>query len=220
MDTKILDKIKKLLALAGNNDQSAEADAAAKKAAKLAAEHGLKISDVNTDDEKPGSGVEVNHVDQMGLSTFKWELPLSQGIANAFECRMILSIGHKRGSGALKFIGFPEDVELCIWYHKFLRRSILRHGEMKYHAAKDRTDYCFGMALTIIKRLQESYRKVKEEVTGTEIVIYKESQINDFVDNTFSGLRQIRRNSKVKDREAFFHGRKDGETVQLHKSVA
>ena len=75
-EDKILEKVKKLLALAGNNPSQAEAEAAAAKAQALLQEYNLTLKDVDGEEEA------------LDFTYFE------TGVDRAWKCDLALSLIH------------------------------------------------------------------------------------------------------------------------------
>lgn len=94
----VMDKIRKLLALASNNPNSEEAMQAALKAQRLMYEHG--ISELSKDSPEEVIRGNVKH-----KSPKSWRRYLALAVAPAFRCEWA---GYNDG---VVFFGFPKDVE-------------------------------------------------------------------------------------------------------------
>ena len=90
IDPKILARIQKLLSLGANNDQEHEANAAMKKAAQLAEEHGLALSDVDTETGEV-SNIKQNSVNLVHSRHSCWAMSLAVVVAECFDCKPIIS---------------------------------------------------------------------------------------------------------------------------------
>lgn len=100
---KILDKIKKLLALSENNPSEEEAKAAALKAQKLMSEYHIEMG---ADFEyKNNEGVFIMDI-YLGEGK-KWKIPLANIITNSFRCKCSLS-----GNEYITFMGYDIDVQV------------------------------------------------------------------------------------------------------------
>jgi len=217
MDQKIIEKIQKLLML-GTSPVEAEAKAAMTKAGQLMAKHGVTHSQIENMREDD-SGIGDERITQNAAAS-KWEKPLFAGLAGIFGCRPIRIPGRKRGSGQFVFFGVQEDVDMCVWYHKHLRRVIRRQAEMNYKLENDRKDYSLGMVMTIIRRLSEAYTPAKTEATGTDLIVLKDQLITEKLKEKFNRLKASAPfTSKVKNSGAMTHGRVDGETANIHMNI-
>ena len=98
-DPDIVRKIRKLMALAGNNPSKDEAIAAAAKAQKLMAENGIDHLD---DDD-------FDSIDMVEITTTKkeWRKKLAHIIAVNFRCQSAFS------QSGVVFFGYPQDRQIC-----------------------------------------------------------------------------------------------------------
>ncbi len=120
MDDKdrILDKIRKCLALAASSNEH-EAAAAMRQAQKLMELHGVSHAEILAS----GATESGAHA---GASTkpSKWENYLAATVASAFACEVIFQMG--RGSGKWKFIGVGPRPEVAQYAFAVLFRQLRR----------------------------------------------------------------------------------------------
>lgn len=105
---KMLDKVRKLLALAGNNPSEKEAQAAAIKAQELIAQYNLDMSQE--------IGEKINHVLKKAVHSNNegYRKPLASVIAENFQCKPIM-IGN-----IVHFFGREADAEACVETFNYL----------------------------------------------------------------------------------------------------
>lgn len=111
---KVIDKIKKLLALSENNPSEQEAESAMLTAQRLMAEHGIVIDDVKQA-VVGESEVISGHTEFMARMPW-WHRALVKVIAPNFKCDYTIHSLRKNGrlaGRAARFFGHPEDVEIC-----------------------------------------------------------------------------------------------------------
>ena len=114
-DKSIIDRIKKLLALAKGNTNAAEATAAALKAQKLIADHDVSKADLYGDE--PDEIAEVTNGND--INGQPWGKRLASAIADNFRCRLYYRTstrttwsGRDRKVGEhIVFIGYETDAE-------------------------------------------------------------------------------------------------------------
>ena len=99
---QLMNKVNKLLALAGNNPSQEEANAAYTKAQKLIAEYNLNMDEFSQDKEEIVM-MPATHSNNEGYRTH-----LSVIIGKNFRCR-VLMVGN-----TVHFIGYKTDVEVCV----------------------------------------------------------------------------------------------------------
>lgn len=133
MDDRILDKIKKCLALAASGNEH-EAAAAMRQAQKLMEQHGVSDRDVLAS-QAGESGTKAG----AAAKPAQWEADLAVSVGDAFGCRVIFS---QRYGGTWVFIGFGATHEVASYAFAVLNRQ----------ARKARTDYI----ATALKRVQRA----------------------------------------------------------------
>ncbi len=115
-----LEKIRKLLALAGNNTSAAEAASALAKAQKLAADHGISLTEVGDGETTTGT----NGIEHRAIKTRE---ALHERLAEIltkehFGVQMIISTGG--GRSLLYIVGNPGQVELASYVYVYLSRAL------------------------------------------------------------------------------------------------
>lgn len=103
----IIEKIRKLLALA-NSCNEHEAALAASHAQRLLSEHNLAMADIESE-QKPQSADKVEATVSKTLP--KWVRYLSAGVCTAFDCQAI----HHPALGKMTFIGVGADVQIAAY---------------------------------------------------------------------------------------------------------
>lgn len=122
-DNKILDKIKKLLALSKSPNEH-EAQAAMLKAQELMAKYGMTVEEsVETEITYTSTIAETS-----GNATFR--APLGSIIAKNFRCEVFLS------GGCISFYGRSEDVPICKEVFEYAYKTIKKLGTKRYNEAK------------------------------------------------------------------------------------
>lgn len=112
---KILDRVKKILALAGNNPSEEEAKAAALKAQELLAKYNLSMADIG-DENAPKEKLMFKHY-QTGVDK-AWKYDLSAVVARNFRCRVTWF-----GKRELAFYGFETDANIACEVFEFLFKT-------------------------------------------------------------------------------------------------
>lgn len=107
---KVIEKIRKILALSKNNPSQAEAEAAALKAQRLMAEYHISLKDIDISDDITiaEQGVTVGYGN-------KWKYRLAKVVARNFCCEHYL-----HGKDTIMFYGYETDVEIACNTFKFL----------------------------------------------------------------------------------------------------
>lgn len=110
---QILDKVKKILALAGNNPSEEEAKSAALKAQELLAKYNLSMADIGDDEDAPKEQLIFTYY-KTGVDK-AWKYDLSSVVARNFRCRVTWF-----GKRELAFYGFETDAKIACEVFEFL----------------------------------------------------------------------------------------------------
>lgn len=219
-NSPVIEKIKKLLALADSSNEH-EAALAAGHVQRLLSEHNLAMADI-TAGHKPDRADTVETAVPKSLP--KWLRHLSAGISSAFDCQAV----HHPATGRLTFIGIGADVQIAAYTFTCLDRTVrkLCGVYMKQHAAsigagrlreQVRQSYCLGAAATITARLRE--QKKQTPVTPGALVPVKEGLIRQAM-NGIGPVRTMHSRRSYVNSDAYSKGRTDGDGVGLHPGIA
>ena len=123
----IIEKIRKLLALANSSNEH-EAALAAAHAQRLLSEHNLAMADIEAK-QRPQSADKIET--SVAKTLPKWVRNLSAGVCSAFDCQAI----HHPTLGKMTFIGVGADVQIAAYTFDYLDRAVrkLCSSYMKQH---------------------------------------------------------------------------------------
>jgi len=209
---KIVDRIKKILALASKTSFEGEAKTAMRMAKGLMKSFGLTMSEVEIKES-----VEDNIVEEMTDISGKlmnWKKVMAMAIEELCDTRLILT-QLKSGKFGFKFIGLKDDVKLSIiLFNSF--KLIMRDLAVKNYSSKiQRTSYLLGLADRLLKRAEKETVLAKEEVsTYNALVVVKEKEINKYVDENLGKIHTSPIKSKI-NTEAYAKGYVDGDKIDL-----
>jgi hypothetical protein len=217
--TPIIDKIRKLLALADSCNEH-EAALAAAHAQRLLAAHNLAMADIEAA-HKPDK---ANTIEATVSKTLpKWMRHLSSGVSIAFDCQAI----HHPAIGKLTFIGVGADVQVAAYIFAYLAQTIrkLCSNYMKQHVsdtvpAKNRElrrqSYYLGAVSTVTLRLQE--QKKQTPITTGALVPVKEGLIKKAM-SEMGPIRTMHSRRSYINASAYDQGQTDGQHIKIHKGV-
>jgi hypothetical protein len=199
---KIIDKIKKLLALANNNPSEEEAKAAMLKAQELMAQYDVNVE--SSDSEK----IEYASV----ICEHKWDMgfrkPLAVVLAKNFKCRMFLQ------NSNVVFVGHKQDALIAKQVFEYAYEYALKEGNKHYnqaYAMERRTKGVFNSYTAgFIKGLEQSFDK---QCTALMIVVPKD--VNDRFEEMSAGWK-VQTSRLHIDRiytSAYNAGMQDGKTI-------
>lgn len=217
--TPIIEKIKKLLALANSSNEH-EAALAAGHAQRLLSEHNLAMADIDAA-HKPDKADKVDTAVSKTLP--KWMRHLSAGVSTAFDCQAV----HHPATGKMTFIGVGADVQIAAYTFTYLDRTIrkLCGRYMKQHAGGSianrhrellRQSYYLGAVSTITARLRE--QKTQTPVTTGALVPVKEGLIRQAM-NEIGNLRTMHSRRSYVNSDAYNSGQSDGSQVGINPGI-
>lgn len=155
---KVIDRIKKLFALAERNNSPEEAAAAAAAAQELLFQHKLSSADLEAaDDEEDVLGTE--DVDAVG----SWRKSLAHGVAKAFYCKACTTADGKR----VRIVGKLSDTQAASYMTSYLV-SETNQLAARHAAGMGRSwanSFRLGVVCTVLERLN-AQRKEQEVVVA------------------------------------------------------
>jgi hypothetical protein len=220
MMEKIIDKIRKLLALA-NSCNEHEAALAASHAQRLLSEYNLAMADIEPGN-KPQSADKVEA--KVSKTLPKWVRYLSAGVCTAFDCQAI----HHPALGKMTFIGVGADVQIAAYTFAYLDKTVrkLCSSYVKHHV-NDRTpnrqrelmrqSYYLGAVSTITERLRE--QKIQTPITPGALVPIKEGLIKKTMSD-MGPTRTVRSRRSFINSHAYTKGQQDGHQVGINKGIS
>jgi len=218
-NSPIIEKIRKLLALANSSNEH-EAALAAGHAQRLLSEHNLAMADIEAT-HKPDKADKVETAVSKTLP--KWMRHLSAGVSTAFDCQAI----HHPAAGKMTFIGVGADVQIAAYTFAYLER-IVRNLCAVYtkqhicstiadrHRELMRQSYYLGAVSTITVRLRE--QKAQTPVTTGALVPVKEALIRQAM-NEIGNLRTMHSRRSYINGDAYVRGQTDGEQVGINHAI-
>ena len=215
----VIEKIKKLLALANSSNEH-EAALAASHAQRLLSEHNLAMADI----EAAHRPDKADRVETSAARTLpKWLRHLSAGVSNAFDCQAI----HHPAAGKMTFIGVGADVQVAAYTFAYLDRTVrklctdyMRHnvssGIANRHRELMRQSYYLGAVSTINARLRE--QKTATPVTTGALVPVKEGLIRQAM-NDIGNIRTMHSRRSYINSDAYSRGQTDGSQVGIRHGL-
>lgn len=214
------EKIKKLMRLGLDDPDSHESQRALEKAADLMAMYDIQNIDMNEDGSvKPAALVET-FVEVYDKHSDAWEGPLGFNIAECLDCQM-LTIRRRDRLPRRSFMGASDDVDMAVFFFKYIRMQIQRMAESKYKLIRDRKTYGYGCVITVIERLQSmyEYRKKSAAIAGTTaLMVVKSDSVDQYVKSKYK-VRKRRKIQLTGSMDSLNKGIDDGNKVQINKQV-
>jgi uncharacterized protein YoaH (UPF0181 family) len=226
---KLIDKIRKLMALSHSPNEH-EAALAAARAREILDKYDLSLTEVEMNDEE----IIEHRVDTGTRKTPLWMGRLAVSVSRAFNCKVF------RVYGIMVFCGTKVDTQVAEYTYMFLFRTVKRLSkehkasleksgiwETRYKGYGSRTymqSYALGVVNAIDQKLREFVQSKErmqkyedyKNATGKDLIVIK----NNAVDRYVSKLRLRRTRSHANlDYSGFSAGQRDGRNVQIHHGI-
>ena len=210
---RVLDRIRKLLALAGSDNQH-EAEMAMKRAHQLMLRHNV---------EHVPTGYEVRHLGDPRRRTNRVEADVVGLLSECFFVKVIrvpVYVAREGRRGAVyEIAGTHANVEMASHVYAFLLATADRlwrenRNDERVRSGRDRLAYQSG----VVRGFRDKLVAERKELRGTGLVWVGDSQLDRFYRARHP--RITTRSRRVRVNAAHSAGREAGRTVVLHKPVA
>ena len=221
--SKVMEKIKKLLAL-GESPSQAESESAMIKAHELLKQYNLSLSDLEVEDSEVIDEVYT----AMGRSQ-GWKIHLIIGITKANFCGVYtktkpVNVGYSGRlitSKTYQFVGKPYNVAVAKAMADYLFSTIDRMAT-ETHKGDGRAvieSYKSGIADTLYMRLESLRKKdIIESVESRALVVAEDKVVKDYLDNLDLKKNRTTRTSP-NNWTAYQEGRDHGNRISLNDQV-
>lgn len=157
---------------------------------------------------------------------------LNGNIASAFDCKCWWNSYHKE----IYFFGFGDDAKLAAYFYNYLNNVIVNEAEkykksdefmeeksFGYHGKTLLSSFRKGMIRRLLERLSELKAERSSNIiktTGTDLVIVKESQVEEEYENLGLKLRTKRTNLTPHNSTSFLSGVNKADEVNMAGGIA
>ena len=222
---KVIERVKKLLALAGNNNSAAEAAVAAAMANKLLDEYRLSTADLESQDEAISEPIEddVEPIYQSGKVTL-WKCLLIRVLCAHYGCSSWNDCDRSgRKISRYRLVGRRSDIGIVRYMYAYLLSECTRlsQAEAKGMGRVFISSYCEGFVSGVKEQLKASRVEVQKQATSSAIVkIDARAEEARAVMYKNHNLKSVKNNSYSQhDPLAFNAGQVRGKNVHLGASI-
>lgn len=162
---KLIEKVKKLLALSQSPNEH-EASAAAEKAQALLAEYNIALSEVETTSDKEDDMVMEGGVT---TSSYPWQRTLSAAVAQMYLCKSFYMTYRGKGKDEHFFVGAKHNVDVAKMMFVYLVETIDRLAKEGARSVpdKERSPYRTTFRVAASQRVQNRiYVRIQEAKSG------------------------------------------------------
>ncbi len=211
MSEKIIDKVRKLLALSTSSNEH-EAALAAQRATEMLLKHNLSLADLEV--KKSPYTWHDTPFEQSG-----WKRSLIYGIAKYNLCDTILSKGGK----SLHIVGKQHNIEVVLYLYAYLGREIDRLADLGYKSTltnntirRWKTAFREGAVYEVVERLKDAHQGADNGCRALVVVNTKE--LDEEMRKRFKNARTVSRHIRA-DAAAYASGQTAGRSIPLHQGV-
>ncbi len=217
--TRILDRIRKLLALGHGTNFEGEAQASLRMAREHMAQYGLSLSDVELAEALADPIVEMDADEHSKRKTPEhWAQILAAAIRIIFDCDCIISTSRMTRRSVLRFVGYKEDVELARTTYTILYLAIRAAACRQIsEAGRPRLSFMYGVAERLMQRANAEKKAAKQEPSGRfEMVVRSKAQhVADFIKKQHEDMKPSRARGTSLDYDAYEQGLKHGSRMDM-----
>ena len=227
MNDALIQKLKKLLALAGNNPSQQEAEAALSKAQALAIENGIDLALIGSNEDEEAI---VRENMEFGQRLPTVNVYISNVLTKFFNVRIITS-GGRYGGRKLIFIGKQSDINTAKYVYTWLSDTMVRCWHNYYKAnsytvnIKHKQSYLFGFYNGLVTKMESNKKSVESDKLKTVeqknkysvAVVNLEKKIQTFIDNEFTNLRSGATKRISMNNNSYSRGMTDGINCNIAK---
>ncbi len=217
---RVIDKVRKLRALATSSNVH-EAATAAAAAERLLLEHELSEAEIGAGDE-PRERAELagEYLDSHGANVTRWRSNLAHYLAHVHGCTAWIEPVWSEEAGntswKVRIAGRPSDVAIARYLHTWLTAEILRlvASEGKGRGRSWRNSYGWGAVLGIREQMARARAEVRAAATSTALAVV-DARLAEAVALAPAKLRTMGTPAPVRHRDAVERGRRAGEALHL-----
>jgi hypothetical protein len=217
LDTKIIERIHKLLALSESSN-SHEAELAMLKAQELLVKHKLSLKEVK-EFKIVNSAIKEN-ITKITFTKAKWKANLAQLIADNFSCYLFFKT---RQTNTITFFGREEDITVCNIILEYaidcissaVKRLKYQYTREGYSTKGLENDYALGFIVGLAQKFEEQKRANQE----WGLVLVKDKEVTEaYGQKKFK--RSINTNPKYRGHaEVYKKGKEDGERFSISDKI-
>lgn len=224
----ILEKIRKLLALAANAGTPEEAASAAALAAKLMEAHQIEEAQIQIDagaEKLTGYGHRP-----IPINNSQWAQYLISAVATANRCTTVFLKKLRDWNGnvlqsRIDIIGHRDDVAATIDTYNFLHARIDAMADVAFrtegygHGKAWKTSYRNGAVDVISRRFRTEARKREHNSSQSNALMVIENRVAEVTKELYPHLGTRRASARTSNSDGYMAGRRDGAGIGLSRPV-
>ena len=219
MDTKLLNRISKLLALGNGSSFDGEAATALQKAYALMQEYNISMSQV----EGASRDAQLGSLDEQAIIGFpseRWQQCLIIDVAKLFDCRTFKYVRQDQQGRISKtwyIVGREGNRRTAVLMYNWLRDKLRADAILRGGPATARAAYCLGCVHAIHKKVDAI--KAAEPATDAWGIVPVD-EVAQWMKTMRPELVKSTVRSSCRDGAAYTDGKKDGANINLNRQFA
>lgn len=213
MNNKLIEKIKKLLALATSDNQF-EAEAASKMAQSLLLKHNISMATV-----------EASQNEFIEISEELTRQPVEAKFINSLLIEFFfIKIIHSKRDGQLLFLGTKENIEIAMFVRDFLKNSFksLYKSENVKQAwrGKNKNSFYLGLYKGLNEQFEAQRKKAVDEAQAGNALMVVDKALVRFMNKEHSDLKS-KSAARINNRnaDAVENGKEHGRNLNIARGV-
>lgn len=221
---KILEKLEKLVRLAGSSEQ-AEANSAMETAIRIATENNIELSHLSRE-SRPKNEMRKDEVGK-GSARLPVTFRFTSNIIQSFFNVSVITGGDRQNGRKIWFIGKTEDVEFAKFLNTYLENTFFRlwyaYYERNPSAKNARESFFFGLWRGLNAKLKETKQKIEHAITDTAkqgyalMLVNNEKERENALALFFPKLTHTKGKAiSIKSNDALAAGYVKGQEINVH----
>jgi hypothetical protein len=230
MNDALIDRLKKLLSLAGNNSSQAEAEAAMAKAQQLAIQYNIDLAMIGDSQAENESEI-IRDEMEFGQRLPTVSCYVESILKRFFNVRVIRS-GGRIGGRKLIFVGKRDDVDAAKYIYTWLAETMVRCWNCYKHdlsvPLSHKQSYLIGFYNGLATKLEANKRSVEADKLTNDAdknkyalaVVNLQKQIQNFIDNEFGRVGKATGKRIEVNAGSYARGVSDGNNCNIGNRTA
>lgn len=218
VEEKIIERVRKLLALSTSSNPNEAANAAA-KAQELLQQYNLELSQVQANEQRGPEYIKSGAV--LGGKQ-KWRHILLEVLCSHNFCKSF----YYQGTPRAVIVGEKHNIEVVEYLYEHLLHELPLMASAAYkqsgsvaHPVTWKDAFYIGATRSISERMHEERARFEQESNNTRtLIVLKDKELQQAVQQFFPNTARARA-KRVRSVEGYVEGVKAGQTVALRKAV-
>lgn len=188
-EDKLVDRIRKLLAMAEGTTNRHEAEAFMAKASELMLEHAISEAQIEAAGRSKSQIVELRIPIKASTPGNRWLRLLLNTIANTNRCRMYTYSGYQGDDGNM-IVGYPDDTSFVEMVFLSLSIQLETAYAQAYeekpphiHGRRWRTEFTAGFVSGVSERLKRAARQAEESHSSSMALVHlRKANVDAYMD--------------------------------------